>query len=68
MICKVLWKRGRIKCWYRENREKIIHSKKIYYTENKKVKNKKEDCDRNVFTPLSRCVKEQKSSRKKPLQ
>lgn len=53
---------------YQENREKIIHSKKIYYTENKKVKNKKEDCDRNVFTPLSTCVKEQKSSRKKPLQ
>ena len=53
---------------YKENREKILHNKKILYIENKKATNKKEDCDRNIFTELSRCVQEQESSKKEASQ
>ena len=35
---------------------------KIYCKDNEKVQNKKEDCDRNIFNELSRCVQEQESS------
>ena len=55
MICKALRMRKKNQVYYQKNKENILHNKKIYYTANKKVINKKKDCDRNIFTELSRC-------------
>ena len=46
---------------YQKIREKILHNRKIYYTKNGKVINKKKDCDRNIFPDLSRYIQEQEN-------